>query len=156
MNDPKHDKGSPEALGRLGLSHGDEYRLLRDEVMQRIKNIHQMELLSAIGVGLVYSWLILYKSICPFLLWFIGPCVVLLCGLSCLLNAIEMWRIGWYLERIEEVAFALDDKLMGWEHEQRHSKKQRRWVITHLISAFIYWGGALTVTILASIMLSRS
>ncbi len=156
MNERTHHAERPEELERLGFSHGDEYRLLRDEVMQRIRNIHQMELLSAIGVGFVYSWLILHtKDISLSYVWFAGPTVILFCALSCLLNTIEMWRIGLYLQGIEAVVFAADDKLNGWEHEQRHSKKQRFLIVTHLVVSLLYWVLALGVTTAASIVLSR-
>ena len=162
MMDAKHDKGDAkaangvEAARALGLSHGDEYRLLRDEIMQRMKDIHQTELFGAIGVGLVYSWFILHrKEISSPILWFIGPCVVALCAVSCLVNVFEIWRIGRYLARIEEVAFAQDEELMGWEREQRRPGVHRRYVIAHFALSFIIWVLAFGATIWASWILSR-
>lgn len=162
MPDTKQDKENTEAakavesVSALGLSHGDEYRLLRDEIMQRIRDIHQTELFGAIGLGLVYSWFILHKeNISSPVLWFIGPGVVALCAISCLVNVFEMWRIGRYLARIEEVAFAQDEKLLGWEREQRRSGMQRRVVIAHFVLSLSIWVLAFAATIWASVVLSR-
>ena len=142
---------SPE---RTELTHGDEYKMLREEIMLRIKATHQTELFGAIGVGLVYSWLILHKSdISSPILWFIGPTVVLLCAISNFVNIYEMRRIGEYLSRIEEAAFGADEKLIGWEREQR---VQHRAVNAHFALSVIIWVLVFGVTIWASCVLSQT
>jgi hypothetical protein len=159
--DTKHTKESTEAANtaesatRHGLTHGDEYKMLREEIMQRLRDIHQTEIFGAIGIGLVYSWCILNKKdITSPILWFIGPCVVALCGISCAINVFEIWRIGRYLARIESVVFA-HDELKGWEHEQSRPGIQHRYVKGHFALSVILWAVALGATIWASWALSR-
>ena len=136
------------------LTHADEYKMLREEIMLRIKATHQTELVGAIGVGFVYSWLIVHKgNNIPAILWFIGPCLVALCAISCFVNVFEMRRIGKYLAQIEEAAFGQDQKLIGWEREQR---VQRRVVNAHLALSVSIWGLAFAATFWASWLLSRS
>ena len=145
-----------ESARQHGLTHGDEYKLLRDEIMQRLRDIHQTELFGAIGLGIVYSWCILNKKdITSPILWFIGPCVVALCGISCLVNVFEIWRIGQYLARIEEVVFAHDKDLMGWEREQSRPGKQPLYVKGHFALSISLWVLAFTATIWVSWELSR-
>jgi len=148
-----------KSVNPTGLSHADEYKLLRGEIMQRMRDIHQTEIFGAIGVGLLYSWFILHKTEMrgiSSVFWFIGPGLVVLCAISCLVNVFEMRRIGRYLARIEEVAFAGDEKLIGWESEQRHSDKQRWVVHGHFALSLGIWVAAFVGTVLASWALSRS
>jgi hypothetical protein len=108
---------------------------------------------------LVYSWFILHKSdagLSP-IFWWIGPCVVSLCGISCTVNVIEMRRIGRYLARIEESAFGLENPnlpLPGWEREQQNPR-QRGMVTAHMSVSLVVWVLVFLATILASYTLSH-
>jgi hypothetical protein len=139
----------------LGLSHGDQYKMLREEIMQRMKDIHQTEIFGAIGLGIVYSWLILHNTAASSpILWFIGPSIVVLGAISCWVNVFEIWRIGAYLAQIEEIAFADDKKLPGWERYQKSSARERRLVRFHLSLSVTIWICAFILTIWASCVLS--
>lgn len=142
---------------RLGLSHGDQYKMLREEIMQRMKDIHQTELFGAVGLGIVYSWLILHNDeVSSPILWFIGPSIVVLCAISCWVNVFEIWRIGRYLAQIEEIAFADDETLPGWERYQKSSARERRLVRFHLLLSVTIWTSALALAIWASCVLSAA
>jgi hypothetical protein len=156
----KHNEGSAanaiQAAKQHGFSHGDEYKLLREEIMQRIRDIHQTEIFGGIGIGIVYSWLILHKhDVTSPIIWFIGPCIVALCAISCIVNVFVMWRIGLYLARIEELVFAEDETVLGWEREQRRPGSERRIANVHFILSFSIWVLAFAATIWASWALSR-
>jgi|ERR1700693_520106 hypothetical protein len=159
MSDTKQDTGNAKVASaltpaeRIGLTHGDEYKMLREEIMLRIKATHQTELFGAIGVGLVYSWLITHKDKMPSSIWWLGPVVVALCGISNWVNVFEMKRIGAYLAQIEDVAFAQDGKLTGWEHRQRI---QSLAVNLHLALSVGIWVLGLVATIWATLILRGS
>jgi hypothetical protein len=155
----KHNEDSAgnaiQAAKQHGFSHGDEYKLLRDEIMQRIRDIHQTELFGAIGIGIVYSWLILHKKdVTSPIIWFIGPCIVALCAISCTVNVIVMWRIGLYLARIEGLVFG-DETVLGWEREQRKPGSEKSIANAHFILSVSIWVLAFAATIWASWALSR-
>jgi hypothetical protein len=148
-------EASRDDANTLGLSHGDQYKMLREEIMQRMRDIHQTEIFGAIGLGIVYAWLILHDAaVSSPILWFIGPSIVVLGAISCWVNVFEIWRIGGYLAQIEEIAFAGDEKLPGWERYQKISARERRLVRFHLSLSVTIWICAFVLTIWASCALS--
>lgn len=150
-------EASLNGASKLGLSHGDQYKMLREEIMQRMKDIHQIEIFGAIGLGIVYSWLILHNTaVSSPILWFIGPSIVVLGGISCWVNVFEIWRIGRYLAQIEEIAFGDDATLPGWERYQKASPRERGLVRFHLLLSITIWVCALILALWASFVLSAA
>lgn len=137
------------------LSHLDQYKMLRDEVMQDMREMSHAELAASVGVGAVYAWLLVHKDAVtsfPFI-WFIGPCVVIACAVRTIMFMIHIRYIVKYMKRIEKVAFGQDTNLPGWERYL--SKNARRLFIGHIVVSTILWTFFLLASIASSCFLSR-
>jgi hypothetical protein len=145
------------SLGRLQimtdkLSHSDEYKLLREEVMQIIREIYRTEFWTGIAIGGLYSWLIEHKAeVKSPEVWFLGPVIVLIYGVRCLGLLGHMNRIGSYLKEIEKHSFGDDKSLPGWHWFFDKIGGNRR----NIITAISIWSLMLFLTIFGSWILSR-
>jgi hypothetical protein len=134
------------------LSHADQYKLLREELMQAIRESFRTEFWAGAAVGVLYGWLIQHKQeVASPAVWFIGPVIVLICGVKCLRLFLHMGQIASYLKRIEEHSFGNDAVLPGWE---RFFEK-RGGATRDLITAVVIWSLMLVLTILGSCILSH-
>src|SRR5689334_815416 len=108
------------------LTHLEQYKMLRDEIMQHVREIYRTELVAAVAAGSVYTWLLLHRqdagATSP-VVWFIPPCLLVACALRCVDLIVRIKGIAKYLRTVEEVAFADDAKLPGWERY----KVKRTW-----------------------------
>ncbi len=135
-------------------SQQDQYKMLREEIVQHMREINQTELSGAIAVGAVYTWLLVHKqNITSPAVWFIGPCVVLLCSIRCWVLTAQMWRIAKYLRRIEEVAFQ-NPTIPGWERYIVEQSKRRLYHVPTIVSVCV-WILGIVFTIAASWVLSK-
>jgi len=120
------------------LTHLDEYKTLRDEIMLCQREIHRTWLWATIGAAAAYTWLPLHKSDIQFLgAWFIPPFLLIFCAIR---NVLFRLRIGWmseYIEEIEEDAFGQDKKLPGIGHFKRN--RDYKWDLCSFYGAIIFW-----------------
>lgn len=135
------------------LSHRDQYKMLREEIMLYASEIYRTEVYGSIAVGSIYTWLLLHKNdITTRPVWFIAPCLIFVCAIRCLIFIVRIKSIAGYLMRIEEIVFKQEDKLLGWERY----KHCIRWIdITDNIIAILAWTLAFTGSIVFSWILSR-
>jgi hypothetical protein len=127
--------------------------MLREEIMQQLRETGRTEFWGVTAAGLVYAWLAAHKDVSPFA-WCISPCVILFCGLRVLTITSRMRSIAVYLRRIEEAAFGQETELPGWERyidgEVGHFAG-----FSPAVAAIVYWTFVLMLSILASWLLSR-
>jgi len=136
------------------MSHLEQYKMLREEIMQNIRELYRTEMAAAIGVGVLYAWLLLHRQNIPSrAIWYIGPLIVLICGSRCIFLGVHTRFIAGYLRRIEEVAFGGDTNLPGWERyvTQRGYKSYLR---TSTRATFVVWAFGFCASIVASYLLS--
>ena len=137
------------------LTDLDQYKMLREELMQHFREVYRTEISGAIAVGAVYTWLLLHKQgITPRAIWFIPPLVIFVCAIRCLALAISIKVIAGYLRRIEEAAFGQDDILPGWER-YISERGRRRLLLSFYVFAAVAWGLMFAGSIIASWLLSR-
>lgn len=135
------------------LSHTDQYKMLREEIMQHMRDEDRTGFWGITMAGVIYGWLITHKAGLPDAAWYISPCVILFCGLRLIMLANRVSIIAEYLRRIEEKAFQEDAGLPGWErYFARRISKFR--VFTPIVSSIIFWTLLLICSILASRLLS--
>jgi hypothetical protein len=95
----------------------EEYKLLREEILENQREANRTELSCALALGAFYGWLLLHKSsITSPAVWYIGPFIVIV---SMIRNAILTYRInqtGGYLKLGEDVLLDNKSKAPGWEH----------------------------------------
>jgi len=140
----------------LALSHSDQYKMLREEIMMNIRETYRTEFSAALAVGVVYTWLLLHKGdvSAPRIAWFVPPFVLLVSGIRCLTLTIQIRIISSYLRRIEENAFGGDKDLPGWERYMLCG--QQRWFVnTANIFAVGVWLLAILGSTVGSWLLSR-
>jgi hypothetical protein len=131
------------------LSHLDQYKMLRDEIMQHMREANRTEFWGATAAGAVYAWLIVHRDVSSSAAWFIGPCVILFCGLRVLSITLRMRSIAEYLRHIEKITFGQDAELPGWE---RYLDKNvgHFTIFSPAVVGIVFW----TLMFLASIVLS--
>lgn len=97
------------------INHLEQYKMLREEIMQCIREISQFQFAAALAIGTIYPWLIAHKQdVSSRLVWYIAPAIAIYCGLKCLDLVIRIKIISGYLRRLEHAAFT-DPALPGWE-----------------------------------------
>ena len=134
------------------ISQLDQYKMLRDEVMQYMREAYNTQVAAAIAAASVYTWLLLHKHDVPSrAVWFVPPCVILVGALRAFELTLRIRSIGGYLKRIESCASGPDSELSGWEHY----KSAHRWIdISANLSAIIIWSLEFAASIVASWILS--
>ena len=137
------------------LSHFEQYKMLREEIMQHIRETYRTEFATAIAVGAVYTWLLSNKQtvVAP-VIWFIPPLVILLAALRCLFLTIQLRVIAEYLRRIEEATFGEDTRLPGWER-YLSGGIQRSFVASSTYTAGAVWVLVFMASIVASWYFAR-
>jgi hypothetical protein len=113
----------PAAEVQTDLTHLEQYKMLREEIMQNIRVMDNVQYVAAIGAGAIFTWLVLNKGLVSWkFLWFVPPALVVFCSLKYLDLTNRIWQIAAYLARIEEVAFSQDARLPGWERYKKIHK----------------------------------
>lgn len=144
----------PGSLNPPQLSHLDQYKMLREEIMQCIRETYRTESITAIAAATVYTWLLLHKQDVPHIAWFVPPFLIFLATMR-LLN---LWRqisfVAGYLRLIEEAAFGNDSKLPGWER-YTNAGSHRLFATICNTAAAIVWVIILVGSTVASWLLSR-
>jgi hypothetical protein len=138
------------------LSHADEYKALRDEMLQHIQQIYRTETYAAVAVSGCYTWLILQKHnsvSLPFVIWLIPPTILLLSSLRCLHLVRNMEIIGRYLTLIEKDAFN-DSKVPGWERFKTDKTNRFLDQQSNILAGGI-WVLAIATSIILSLTLSK-
>lgn len=128
--------------------HLEEYKMLREEILQDVREIYRTEVLAAVAGVSVYTWLMSHnKTYVPYLAWFIPPFVLLVSIARCADRTFRITTIGRYLKSTEKVVFKHDASLLGWEHY----KASRPWIgRSSVIIATVVW----TIVFMASVMVS--
>lgn len=104
------------------LTHSDQYKMLRDEIMQNIRVMDSIQYVAAGGTAAMFTWLILNRGDIPSsLLWFVPSIFLAFCALKYIDLNKGIWQIGAYLSLIEEAAFA-GDPIPGWERYKKTHK----------------------------------
>jgi hypothetical protein len=95
--------------------HLEQYKMLREEVMQHMREMYRTEFWGAAAIAAVFSFLFSSKQPAGNLMWFIPPLVILVCGVRTRVLFGRIRLISTYLQKIEKEVFAFDPKLPGWE-----------------------------------------
>jgi hypothetical protein len=137
----------------IETSHLEQYKMLREEVMQCMREIYTIQVGAAIAAASVYAWLALHKNDVPSrAAWFIAPCVIIVGSLRSAELTLRIRGIAGYLSQIEDVMWTDCAKLPGWEHY----KHTQPWIdISSNISAIVIWVLEFVGSIGASLLLSR-
>jgi hypothetical protein len=118
-------------------THSDQYKMLRDEIVQHMRETNQTESAGALAIGAAYAWLLVHKdSVTSQAIWFVPPVILLLCSIRCLVLTISIRQIAKYLRKIEEEAFGGNRTLPGWE--RYIAKGANRWLINGPASASVF------------------
>jgi len=121
------------------LTHLEQYKMLREEIMHHIKEISRLESWGAVAVASVYTWLLLNdKSISRRYLWFIPSCIILICATRCYISTARIYMIAKYLARIEEAEFGKDSHLPGWERYLRRPDSRALSTASFIAAALIW------------------
>ncbi|PTY07522.1 hypothetical protein DB347_09515 [Opitutaceae bacterium EW11] len=137
------------------ITHIEQYKMLREELMHHMREISRLELYGAIAVGATYTWLLLHKSdITARAVWFIPPCIVILCSLRCLAHTLHIKSIARYLKLLEELAFKDEQVVPGWERYA--SIRAHKWITaSEVLTSVVMWIITFGVTIIASYFFSK-
>jgi hypothetical protein len=117
------------------LSNLEQYKMLREEIMQHMSEMYRTDFWGAAAIATVYSFLF-SKAHSGDLMWFIPPVVLFVAGVRVCVIFRRMQLIGKYLELIEEDTFTVDSKLIGW---QRYLSEEGREKPTVLIAICIWF-----------------
>ena len=129
--------------------------MLREEIMQHIRETYRTEFSAAIAVGTTYTWLLLHRQdSVPRIVWLVPPFVILVAACRWIMLTIQIRVVAGYLRRIEEVAFGEDEKLPGWER-YISAGRQHSFIVTGGIIGGIVWVFVFLASSFASWILSR-
>jgi hypothetical protein len=143
MPPPKQTPGNSDEL-----THAYQYRMLREELMENVREIRRTELLAAVATGVMYAWLFSnVDKIEPHYVWYGPTLIILIAALRTLQLMLDIRRTAGYLLRIEEHTFGSKvQKLPGWEN---YIKPKGRIFFRPLDNAAaIIWAGSIAVTLL--------
>jgi len=97
------------------LSHIEQYKMLREEIMQHMRETYRTEFWGAAALAGVYSFLFTNKAPAHDLVWLIPPFALLICGVrTCALFG-RMRLIARYLRGLEKEVFVDEREPIGWE-----------------------------------------
>lgn len=96
------------------LSNLEQYKMLREEIMQHMREMYRTEFWGAAAIAAVYSFLF-NKAHRGDLMWFIPPFFLFVAGVRAYVIFKRIQLIAKYLELIEEDTFTVDPKLIGWQ-----------------------------------------
>jgi hypothetical protein len=103
-------------VSQTQLTHLEQYKMLREEVMQAIRATDAVQYATALSTAAIYTWLIVNRDkVFSDLLWFVAPFLIMFCALKSADLTKRIWQIARYLALIEEASFAQDSPLPGWE-----------------------------------------
>jgi hypothetical protein len=136
------------------LSHLDQYRMLREEIMQHMRELDRMELWGVTGFGAVYAWLITHKNDLheypATWCWWIAPCMVIFCAVRALTKTRRMESIAEYLRHLETNAFGREPAdLPGWERHL-YSVVGHYTILSPAVCAFVFWPLMIILSVVAS------
>jgi hypothetical protein len=135
------------------ISHAEQYKMLRDEIMQSCHEIHRIEIWAAVAAGGIYAWALSNKERIPSrYVWFIVPFLLFVCALRCFELTAQIRRIAIYLRRIESAAFKNDAQLPGWEtYRSKHRPMENLLDLT----AGTFWALVFIVSVVLAVMLGN-
>ena len=136
------------------LSNLDQYKMLREEIMEHIREANRTGFWGVTAAGIVYAWLIVHKDASPPAAWYISPCVILFCGLRILTITLRMRSVAEYLRRIEKIAFGQKSELPGWERYLDENVGHFK-LFNSASNAIVFWILMFITSIVASWLLSR-
>lgn len=120
------------------LTHSDQYKMLREEIMQSIREMGRIEAAGAVAASGIYTWLLTHKTaITTHAVWLIVPWILIYCGIKILDLNLRIKRIADYLQRIEEASFE-NPNLPGWERYKTQTHHRQYDTAVALI-ATIFW-----------------
>jgi hypothetical protein len=128
----------------------DQYRMLREEIMQNVRTLDAVQYVSLLGSAAAYAWLITHKAeVNSKILWYMPPTLLLYCAAKSWDLNKRIRDIGAYLARIEELAFKDETDAPGWE---RHKIRQGLTFYDRVAKAAteIAWLGAIFLTFFLS------
>lgn len=138
------------------LTHLEQYKMLREEVMQIIRTTDAVQYAAALSTAAIYTWLIINKDkVLSNWLWYVAPFLIMFCALKSADLTYRIWQIAKYLTRIEEASFAQDSPLPGWE-KYKLGHKLARYDKIETAATFIFWLLLLVGSIVLSYHLSKS
>jgi hypothetical protein len=127
----------------------EQYKQLRDEIIQYVREIFQTEIYGGIAVASVYTWLLSHKhDLLVRAVWFIPPCLILIGAVHCLMLTFRIKHIGRFLKHLEQAAYGQHAKSFGWEH---YKTDAHHWVdTTDEVIATIAWALVFVGSVLIS------
>ena len=137
------------------VTHTDQYKMLRDEIMQNTRTLDTVQYTAAIGAAAVYTWLIVNKSqVTLQIIWFIPFGLLLFCAVKSWDLYRRIMEIAVYLARLEEDAFGDDSQIPGWERYKKRNNISLYDRLLYISSAFA-WLVALVGSFIFSLYLSK-
>lgn len=113
--------------------------MLREEILQHLREVYRSEWLSALAVGAVYTWLIAHRDDpMPHILWYVPSLVVFVGGARCASLCIQIGIVASYLKLIEEEAFGRNVKLPGWERYVSKGKPRMHVIFSNGLAVFVW------------------
>ena len=65
------------------LTHLEQYKMLREEIMHNIRVMDTVQYFALIGAGAIYTWLVLNKKyVSSTYVWFVAPALLVFCALK--------------------------------------------------------------------------
>jgi hypothetical protein len=133
--------------------HLEEYKMLREEILEHLKEIYRTEALGAAAIVSVYTWLFTHdRAIIPAVAWYVPPFVLLVCAARCFDLTSKVSDIGKYLKNLEKLIFHEAASTFGWEHY----KSERPWMGRRSVGvSILFWATAFAVILVTSLRLSN-
>jgi thiol:disulfide interchange protein len=135
------------------MSQVDEYKVLREEIAMRQKEIYKIELWALIAIAAFFAWCLLHDKEAahlPRIVFIIPSVIAFLCSLRCLDHTLHINWIGEYIQKLEQSAFKNESDPRGWEHFYRQVRRRRLVIIFNVIAG-LFWLVLIVGSLLASL-----
>ncbi len=100
---PDHDAKINAEPIQTGLTHLDQYKMLREEIMQNMRALDTVQYAGAVGAAGIYTWLILNAPhVSSKFIWFVPTAALVFCSVKSWDLTNRIWQIATYLVQIRE------------------------------------------------------
>jgi hypothetical protein len=132
----------------------EEYRALRSEILELIKETRFLDTFAVTSIGVVWAWLLVEQPGQPALAqkYYIGLWLPLAISLVILFRRImvsmSMMMAGDYISDLEKIIYGTSDApgpKLGWETQLR-SEKSSKWFLYNFPVHFAFWSAVLILS----------